>query len=77
MINWERALEGARQGQIAYLFKLKPTANVKKPIDRLFGRNEWLEAGQQWRGLATELRLSGWTKTRRVVVLRRPLRQDA
>src|SRR5882724_9709037 len=72
----ERAMEGAEQRTIAYLFKLKQTANVKKLIDRLFGRNEWLEAGQQWQGLATELRLSGWTKTRRVVVLRRPLRQD-
>jgi hypothetical protein len=75
--NWgtERAMEGSEQRQIAYLFKLKQTANVKKLIDRLFGRNEWVEAGQQWQGLATELRLSGWTKTRRVVVLRRPMRQ--
>ena len=76
--NWgtERAMEGAEQRQMAYLFKLKQTANVKKLIDRLFGRNEWVEAGQPWQGLATELQLSGWTKTRRVVVLRRPLRQD-
>lgn len=73
----ERAMEGAEQRQLAYLFKLKQTANVKKLIDRLFGRNEWVEAGQQWQGLATELRLMGWTKTRRVVVLRRPLRQGA
>ncbi len=77
--NWgtERATEGAEQHQIAYLFKLKQTANVKKLIDRLFGRDEWVEAGQQGQGLATELRRSGWTKARRVVVLRRPLRQDA
>lgn len=77
--NWgtERALEGAEQRQLAYLFKLKQTANVKKLIDRLFGRDDWVEAGQQWQGLATELRLSGWTRTRRVVVLRRPLRQAA
>lgn len=73
--NWgtERAMEGAEQRGIAYLFKLKQTAKVKKLIERLWGRNDWMQAGQQWQGLATELRLSGWTKSRRVVVLRRPL----
>jgi hypothetical protein len=72
--NWgtERAMEGAEQRKIAYLFKLKQTANVKKLIERLFGQDEWVDAGQSWQGLATELRLSGWSKTRRVVVLRRP-----
>jgi Transposase DDE domain group 1 len=76
--NWgtERAMEGAEQRKIAYVFKLKQTANVKKLIERLFSQDEWVDAGQSWQGLATELRLSGWSKTRRVVVLRRPLRQD-
>jgi len=76
--NWgtERAMEGAEQRKIAYVFKLKQTANVKKLIERLFGNDEWVDAGQPWQGLSTELRLSGWSKTRRVVVLRRPLRQD-
>ena len=73
----ERAMAGAEQRQMPYLFKLKQTANVKKLIDRLFGRDEWVEAGPPWQGLATELRLSGWSQSRRVVVLRRPLRQEA
>ena len=34
-----------------------------------------MDAGQKWQGLDTELQLSGWSKTRRVVVLRRPLRE--
>jgi acyl carrier protein len=34
-----------------------------------------VNAGQKWEGLATELQLSGWTQKRRVVVLRRPLRE--
>ena len=74
--NWgsERAMEGAEQRGIAYLFKLKQSANVKKLSARLFGNEQWVNAGQQWQGLDTELRLSGWRKTRRVVVLRRPLR---
>ena len=71
----ERGMEGAEQRAIPYLFKLKQTANVKKRIDRLFGQSEWVDAGQHWSGLQTELRLSGWTKKRRVVILRRALRQ--
>lgn len=35
-----------------------------------------MEAGQQWQGREDVLRLSGWTKARRVVVLRRPLRSQ-
>lgn len=73
----ERALVGAEQRQLPYVFKLKQTANVKKLIGRLFGRDEWEEVGQQWQGLEAELQLSGWSQARRVVVLRRPLRQEA
>ena len=75
--NWgtERALEGAEQRGIPYLFKLKQSANVKKLIGKLFGDDQWVEAGQNWQGLDTELQLSGWSKRRRVVVLRRPLRE--
>lgn len=69
-------MEGAEQRAIAYVFKLKQTANVKKLIQRLLGKDGWVEAGQQWQGLSTELQLSGWSKARRVVVLRRPLRQQ-
>ena len=71
----ERAMEGAEQRGIPYLFKLKQTAKVKKLIDKLFGKTEWVDAGQQWQGLESELRLSGWTRKRRVVILRRSLRQ--
>lgn len=75
--NWgsERALQGAEQRRIAYIFKLKQTANVKKLLERIFGKGEWIDAGQQWQGLSTELRLSGWSRARRVVVLRRALRE--
>ena len=70
-------MEGAEQRNIVYLFKLKQTANVKKLIARLFGKGDWVDAGQNWEGLDTELQLSGWKKKRRVVVLRRPLRDIA
>lgn len=73
----ERAMLGAEQRDVPYLFKLKQTANVRKLITRLFGKEEWVEAGQGWQGLAAELQLSGWSRKRRVIVLRRPLPEAA
>src|SRR6202521_2942844 len=74
--NWgtERAMEGAEQREIPYVFKLKQSVNVKKLMAKLMGNEQWVDAGQKWQGLDTELQLSGWSKKRRVVVLRRPLR---
>jgi hypothetical protein len=66
----ERAMQGAEERKIAYLIKLKQSANVKKLIAKLFVNEQWVDAGQKWQGLDTEPRLSGWTATRRVVVLR-------
>ena len=73
----DRAMQGAEERNIAYLFKLKQTANVKKLIGRMFGRDSWVDAGQNWEGLDTELQLSGWKRKRRVVLLRRPSRDIA
>ena len=56
----DRAMQGAEERDIAYLFKLKQTANVKKLIARRFGKDAWVDAGQNWEGLDTELQLSGW-----------------
>jgi hypothetical protein len=72
----ERAMEGAEQRNIPYLFKLKQTANVKKLIDQQIGKTSWVDAGQSWQGLVSELRLSGWSSKRRVVILRRALPQE-
>lgn len=46
----ERAMEGAEQRSIPYLFKLKQTANVKKLIDKLFGASAWVDAGAAMAG---------------------------
>jgi hypothetical protein len=72
----ENARVGAEARGLGYLFKLKQSANVKKLIGQLFRKEEWVEAGQQWQGREDVLRLSGWSKERRVVVLRRPLRNQ-
>ena len=71
-----RVMEGCEQRELGYLFKLKQSVNVKKLIGQLFGQEGWADAGQQWQGLESKLRLDGWTKERRVVVLRRALKQE-
>lgn len=76
----ERAMQAAEERGIAYVFKLKQSAKVKQLLEGLFGQEEWTDAGQQWQGSSAELRLSGWTCARRVIVLRRQLseaRQEA
>jgi hypothetical protein len=70
----EKAMVGAEERGLGYLFKLKQSANVKKLIAQIFGKEGWVEAGQGWQGIEDVLRLSGWSKERRVVVLRRTLR---
>ena len=59
-----------------YLFKLRITANVKRYIERVFWNEGWANAGQGWEGREGELRLSGWSRSRRVIVLRRPLKGE-
>ena len=70
----EKAMVGAEERGLGYLFKLKQSGNVKKLIGQIFRKEEWVEAGQQWQGREDVLKLSGWSKERRVVVLRRPLK---
>jgi hypothetical protein len=65
---------GAEERKLGYLFKLKQSGNVKKLISQIFRKEDWVDAGQGWQGREDVLQLSGWTKKRRVVVLRRPLR---
>ena len=57
----------------SYLFKQRLTNNVKRHIERAFARGDWSDAGQGWQAQDGELQLSGWSQSRRIVVLRRPL----
>ncbi len=61
----------AEQRALPYLFKLRLTANVKRAIERLSGQSDWADSGQGWQAKETEIRLQGWSRQRRVVVLRR------
>ena len=64
--------EAEKRGQ-AYLSKLRLTSKVKTLIKKLYSTGDWQEAGQGWEGADSTLALSGWSKSRRVVVLRRKL----
>lgn len=54
-----------------YLFKLRQTAGVKRLIERQWSRRDWRAVSQGFDAVEATLRLSGWSRTRRVVVLRR------
>jgi len=77
-IAWgtERMMEECEKRDLSYLFKIRQTTKVKRHIAQLFGRGDWEPAGGEWQGLSSELQLTGWTKKRRVVVLRRLIRES-
>ena len=54
-----------------YLFKPRQTAGVKRLIERQWQQGDWRNVGQGFDAVESELRLSGWSRARRVVVLRR------
>ena len=75
----EDIIDVCEQRGLAYLLRLRRTANVKRLIERLFRREDWSrasEASQGWQAIEDEIRLSGWAKARRVVVLRRRIKHD-
>jgi hypothetical protein len=61
----------AEQRQLGFLFKLKSTSNVKKKISKLMDESDWVYAGHGWEGTESQIKLAGWQKTRRIIVLRR------
>src|SRR5271155_2340151 len=72
----ERVMARAEQNDLAYLFRLRMTLNVKRSLERAMQRSDWANAGQGWQGKETTLRLVGWSRQRRIVLLRRKLSRD-
>jgi len=54
-----------------YLFKLRQTAGVKRMIKQQWKEGEWVNVGQGFDAVESTLQLTGWSRSRRVVVLRR------
>ena len=60
-----------------YLFKLKQTAGVKRMIERLWHmKSDWINTGYGYHAAETKLKLSGWQSDRRVVVVRKAVKQS-
>ena len=72
----ERLLVESEARQQAYLFRLRQTPKVKSLITWLEQQGGWDPAGGEWEARTGQLRLSGWSRARRVVVLRRRVAAD-
>ena len=72
----EAFMSQAEARGLAYLCKLRLTKNVRRLIEKAFGCNDWVDAGQGWEGVQEHLKLLGWSVARRVIVLRRVLTGD-
>jgi hypothetical protein len=59
---------------LAYLLRLRLTANVRRALDRAMSEVGWTQAGQGWQGKEAWLELHGWGRARRVILLRRRLK---
>lgn len=74
----EHMMQGAEERGVAYLFKIRRTKGVLQLISRLASRGDksgWRTAGQGWEGVESQLQLQGWSRPRRVIVLRRKLKE--
>jgi hypothetical protein len=74
--GFERVMARAEQSGLQYLFRLRMTLNVKRDLERAMRQSDWADAGQGWQGKETALRLQGWSRQRRIILLRRKLARD-
>jgi hypothetical protein len=59
-----------------YLLRLRQTKNVQRLVQRQFGRLDWSQADAQgFQAVEDELKLTGWSQKRRVVIVRRRIRE--
>lgn len=56
---------------VPYLFKLRHTAKVRTLVQRMMREGAlWRDCGDGWQALESTLRLSGWSRERRVILVR-------
>ncbi len=70
--KWMQQLE---ELGVAYLFRLKQTKGVKEWIHFIERENNWEQSPTGWSYCESTLQLSGWSRSRRVVVYRRAHRR--
>lgn len=71
----EGYLRGCEVRELSHLFKIKMSKKVQQLIGKLATRQgeNWQPTPGGWEVIDTRLRLQGWTRERRVVVMRRPI----
>src|SRR6516164_1473458 len=67
----EPVMREAERRRQPYLFKLRLTKNVKRAVERAMRDEGWQDAGARWQGKDGRLRLEGWSRERRIVIMRR------
>jgi hypothetical protein len=67
----ERVMARAEQTGLSYLLRLRMTLSVQRALQRAMQQSDWADAGQGWQGKETTLRLHGWSRQRRIILLRR------
>lgn len=60
----EPVMSRAEQEGLAYLFRLRMTANVRRALAKMMAQRDWTTAGHGWQGKTTMLRLLGWSRQR-------------
>ena len=67
----EKVMCEFEQRKLPYLFKQRHTPKVKALVQTcMHSGSDWQETGDGWEAMEAELKLSGWTRTRRVVLVR-------
>ena len=67
----ENMCEAEKRG-LMHLFKIRRTKTVLALLRQYENSREWIDAGEGWEALEVSIRLGGWKKSRRCILLRRP-----
>lgn len=67
-------VQGGQEG-LGYLFRVRLTAHVRAALMKMLAERDCTDARHGRQGKETSLRLHGWSRQRRVVLLRRTLKR--
>ena len=68
----EEIMLDAEARALLYLFKVRRSRNVCALFKRMETSPDWKDCGCGWEAIDTFIRLDGWTKSRRCLLVRRP-----
>jgi len=67
----ETVMRECEERSMPYLFKLRHTARVKHLVQTMMRKGAgWQDCGDGWQAMECALKLSGWTRDRRVILVR-------